>query len=181
MALLQYRNTPLRGISKSTAGLAFGRQLRDTLPLPRKRYKIDSQWAHHLRERERLMPESSAEVKVKYDQRSRELKELNQGDRLLCQNVRSRRWDKSGVIIKVGKHRQYHVKMVGSGRISLRNRRHLQKMVSHDPRIVQVMGSQGNHLVNDTVQSLPTTVNESKPPMIVTQSTNESEEPRENQ
>ena len=41
------------------------------------------------------------------------------------------------------------------------------------------MGNQGNHLVNDTVKSLTTAVNESKPPMIVTQSTNESKEPRE--
>ena len=118
IALLQYRNTPLRGISKSPAELTLGRQSQDTLPLPRERYKIDSQWAHHLREQERLMSESSAEAKVKYDQHSRKLKELNQGDRALCQNVRSRRWDKSGVIIEVGKHRQYHVKMDGSGPIS---------------------------------------------------------------
>ena len=41
------------------------------------------------------------------------------------------------------------------------------------------MGNQGNYLVNDTVKSLPTAVNESKPPMIVTQSTNGSKEPRE--
>ena len=82
------------------------------------------------------MSESSPEAEIKYDQNSRELKELNQGDKVLCQNVRSRRWDKSEVIIEVGKHRQYHFKMDGSGRISLRNRRHLHKIVSHDPRIV---------------------------------------------
>ena len=39
-ALLQYRNTPLRGINKSPAELALGRSLRDTVPLPRQRYKI---------------------------------------------------------------------------------------------------------------------------------------------
>ena len=33
-ALLQYRNTPIRGINKSPAELALGRELRDTLPLP---------------------------------------------------------------------------------------------------------------------------------------------------
>ena len=43
MALLQYNNIPLRGISKSPAELALGRQLRDTLSLPRERYKTDSQ------------------------------------------------------------------------------------------------------------------------------------------
>ena len=32
--LLQYRNTPLRGINKSPAELALGRSLRDTASLP---------------------------------------------------------------------------------------------------------------------------------------------------
>ena len=35
MELLQYRNTPLQGISKSPAELAFDRRLQDTFPLPR--------------------------------------------------------------------------------------------------------------------------------------------------
>ena len=50
------------------------------------------------------MLESGEEAKVKYDRHSRELKDQNQGDRVLCQNVRSRRWNKSVVIIEVGKH-----------------------------------------------------------------------------
>ena len=54
-ALLQYRNTPLRGINKSPAELALGRFLRDTVPLPRQRYKIDTHWAQHLRERENFI------------------------------------------------------------------------------------------------------------------------------
>ena len=44
-ALLQYRNTPLRGIEKSPAELALGRQLRDTIPLPRNRYRVSPEWA----------------------------------------------------------------------------------------------------------------------------------------
>ena len=32
--LLQYQNTPLRGINKSPVELALGRSLRDTVPLP---------------------------------------------------------------------------------------------------------------------------------------------------
>ena len=44
-ALLQYRNTPLRDINKSPAELALGRELRDTLPLPQKRYEINPHWA----------------------------------------------------------------------------------------------------------------------------------------
>ena len=57
------------------------------------------------------------------------------GDTVLCQNVRTKKWDRSGVIVKVGDYRQYLVKMDGSGRISLRNRRHLQKLAPTDPNI----------------------------------------------
>ena len=39
------------------------------------------------------------------------------------------KWDKSGKIIEVKKHRQYLMRMTGSGRVSLRNRRHIQRIV----------------------------------------------------
>ena len=54
-ALLQYRNTPLRDIDKSPAELALGRELRDTLPLPTERYKVNPHWAFVLRERKQTM------------------------------------------------------------------------------------------------------------------------------
>ena len=69
--------------------------------------------------------------------------------------------------------------MDGSGRTSLKNRNHIQAIVSYYPRAIQVMGSRSNHFVIDVVQTLPSAVNESKPPMTVIQTTNELEEPRE--
>ena len=45
------------------------------------------------------------------------------------------KWDRPGVIVEVGDYRQYLVKMDGSGRISLRNRRHLKKLAPTDPNI----------------------------------------------
>ena len=54
-ALLQHRNTPIRGMDQSPAELALGRSLRDTIPLSRKRYQINPKWAHHLRLRESEM------------------------------------------------------------------------------------------------------------------------------
>ena len=71
-ALLQHRNTPLRGVNKSPAELALGRQLCDTLPLPRYRYKVSNQWAHHLRHRERVISETNTAIKTKYDEQSKE-------------------------------------------------------------------------------------------------------------
>ena len=49
-ALLEYRNTPLRGVDKSPAQLALGRQLRDTIPLPRQRYKVSSHSEQYIKE-----------------------------------------------------------------------------------------------------------------------------------
>ena len=126
-ALLQYRNTPLRDIDKSPAELALGRELRDTLPLPTERYRINPHWAYTLRERERTMSERNAKIKAKHDVNSHIHPELVVGDEVLCQNVKTKKWDRSGVVFEVGAHRQYTIKMDGSSRLSTRNRRHLQK------------------------------------------------------
>ena len=134
-ALLQYRNTPLRGINKSPAELALGRSLRDTVPLPQQHYKIDTHWAQHLREREKVLSVSNELTKSKYDVQAREKETLVKGHNVLCQNVRTKKWDRSGVIVEVGDYRQYLVKMDGSGRISLRNRRHLQKLAPTGPNM----------------------------------------------
>ena len=132
-ALLQYRNTPLRGVNRSPAELALGRPIRDALPLPRDRYRIDTGWAQHLHEREVTMTEKNAMLEVKYNEGAKLLNELKISDKVLCQNERSKKWDKSGTIIEVKKHRQYLVRMTGSGRVSLRNRRHLHVIVPSSP------------------------------------------------
>ena len=132
-ALLQYRNTPLRDINKSPAELALGRELRDTLPLPTERYKINPHWAFTLRERERTMSERNAKTKAKHDLNSHTHPELVVGDEVLCQNVKTKKWDRSGVVFEVCAHRQYTIKMDGSSRLSTRNRRHLQKTTPIQP------------------------------------------------
>ena len=146
-ALLQYRNTPLRDINKSPAELALGRELRDTLPLPTGRYKINPHWAFTLRERERTMAERNARAKDKLDLNSHTLPELVVGDKVLCQDVKTKKRDRSGVVFEVCAHRQYTIKMDGSSRLSTRNRRHLQKRTS-------------NHLVPTATNPIPS-LNES--------------------
>ena len=143
-ALLQYRNTPLRGVDKSPAELALGRILRDTIPIQQARYKVDPQWYHNLRKRERSMAKSNKIMSLKHDNK-KPLKELYVGDMVLCQNTRSLKWDRSGVIVEVGKFRQYSVKLDGSGRISLRNRKHLQKIVVTNEPPVNVADASVKH------------------------------------
>ena len=45
-ALLQYRNTPLKGCSKSPAQLLLGRKLIDSVPQPASGHKVSSQWEY---------------------------------------------------------------------------------------------------------------------------------------
>ena len=67
-------------------------------------------------------------TKMKYDRNAHCLSELKVSDHVLCQNVRTKKWDRRGVIVEVKTKRQYLIRMCGSGRIALRNRRHLQKV-----------------------------------------------------
>ena len=123
-AILQYLNTPLRGVDKSPAQLATGRQLRDGVPTARQHYKVDRHWRQALRNRELQM----ARIQEKFSSADtfRRLTPLQPGARVRIQNQASNRWDRTGVVTETLPHRQYTVKLDGSGRISLRNRRHLR-------------------------------------------------------
>ena len=74
-------------------------------------------------------------VTEKYDHHASSLTPLPTGSKVLCQNTRTLKWDKAWSIVEVKPHRQYIVKMEGSIRLSLRNRRHLQRI---DPRKTHV-------------------------------------------
>lgn len=132
-ALMQHRNTPIRGMDKSPAELALGRPIRDSIPLPRQRYRVSPDWANNIMQRERSMTAKNMDVKTKYDMNSKTLSELSVGTEVLCQNTRDNKWSKSGVIVEVGDHRQYYIKMHGSGRVSLRNRKHLRPLLLCKP------------------------------------------------
>ncbi|KAK8381424.1 hypothetical protein O3P69_018480 [Scylla paramamosain] len=52
---------------------------------------------------------------------------LAPGDRVLVQDHQhGRRWNRAGIVIEARDHRQYLVRLDGSGRISLRTRQHLR-------------------------------------------------------
>ena len=79
------------------------------------------------------MSENHLKVEEKYNSQAKILPELPTGTRVLCQNMRSMKWDRSGTIVDVGQYRQYFIKLDGSGRITLRNRRHIRKILVEPP------------------------------------------------
>ena len=66
----------------------------------------------------------------KLDRHARALTPLSVGDCVLLQNQHGphpTKWDRSGTIVELGRNDQYLVKVVGSGRVTLRNRRFLRR------------------------------------------------------
>ena len=59
---------------------------------------------------------------------------LHVGDRVFIQNQSGRfpkKWDRSGIIMETKPNDQFIVKVLGTGRLTLRNRRYLRKYTVH--------------------------------------------------
>ena len=135
-AMLEYRNTPDRDIGLSPAEMLYGRSLKDFLPSKpdnliqplynnlRKEWKDVAEW------REKALAKRGTKIMDKLTEHTKELPDLSVGDHVLIQNQlgnNPRRWEKRGIIIEVLPYRQYKVRVDGSRRITLRNRKFLRQ------------------------------------------------------
>ena len=130
-ALLSYRNTPNLELGRSPAQLLYGRNLKDHLPGTLNTYKQRREWILLGDEREKALSEKYGRVKENLDRGTRRLKELELGDIVQIQNQKgpdALRWSKSRVVVDIRSHNQYGIRMNGSGRITLRNRKFLRKI-----------------------------------------------------
>ena len=70
----------------------------------------------------------------KWDEKTRNLKPLEIGDNVYIQNLAGNnplRWERTGVVVEAKPFHQYTVKVDGTGRVTLRNRRHLRKFTPY--------------------------------------------------
>ena len=128
-ALLQYRNTPLKDIDLSPAQILFGRTLKDHTPTVPELCKIRPEWILQANEREFALRKRNSKMVEEYNRHTKSLPELTVSDHVAVQNQRGHhpnRWEKTGKIVEKLPFRQYRVRMDGSGRITLRNRRFLR-------------------------------------------------------
>ena len=88
-ALMQYRNTPIKGVGASPAQLLLGRSIRDSIPQPPSSYKVSSKWQQTLRQREKSMSRS-ADLSTHETSDRRTLDELPVGTEVLVQNSDSK-------------------------------------------------------------------------------------------
>lgn len=141
--LIQQRNTP--GVSgKSPAEIVYGRPMRDDLPThpshfsrpSRLQSATDDEGGRDAASRHRAThgdprhddPCESRRSAAKrwYDRHARDLPEFPVGTRVRVQDVRTRRWDRCGVVVHVGQFRRYRVRFDDAGEVE-RNRCHLRK------------------------------------------------------
>ena len=147
-ALLAYRNTPCKDLGVSPAQILYGQTLRDHLPTPMNCLKQRKEWVMLKADREKALATKYGRVQEDLERHTRQLPPLPVGAVVQVQNQRGKdplRWDRSGTIVESLGNQQYSVKMDGSGRVSLRNRKFLRKIEPFLPCYIaldEVLGAQ---------------------------------------
>ena len=130
-ALLQYRNTPIRGVGLSPSQILYARELKDSIPGHKHRYQMRREWVLLQEDREKAYKRRLVLSKEQWARGTRKLPPLQCGDVVLVQNqygAKSKAWEMSGVIVEVLPHDSYMVKLDGSHRISKRCRNYLKNI-----------------------------------------------------
>ena len=129
--LLEWRNTP-RSSRLSPAEALFGRPLRSTLPAHRSIFFPSN--ARQIEEDEFRKTAEEGKMKMKrlYDRKARPLQPFSTGTSVRIQDPSTKRWDRHGDVIEVGKRRDYRVKLP-NGSVLWRNRRFLRRKHPHGP------------------------------------------------
>ena len=129
-AIMQYRNTPLPNVSLSPAQILFCRELYDFTPSHPTYFQLHKDWIVTQEQQEYIAAKQNIKRAERYNTTAHEFQSLPLGTPVLIQNTsnhlqRSKKWDKTGVITEVLPAQQYHIRLDGSGSITLRNRRFL--------------------------------------------------------
>ena len=128
-AIMEYRNTPLPDGGPSPAQLLLHRQIRDFLPSHPSLLKPHVQWIAAAKRREKVAAAKTCRLAERYNLHAKNLPPLQVGQHVVLQNQygpRMRRWDRTGRIVECLGPRQYRIRLDGSGRITIRNRRFLR-------------------------------------------------------
>lgn len=155
-AILQYRNTPIQGIGLSPAQMLLHRRLKDFVPAQPKLYKPHPEWVKIAARREEMLSKRNANITERYNMTTHSLPPLAIGDKVAVQNARDKRWTTTGKIVECLPSRQYKIKVDGTGRITMKNRRFLKRFIKPTPVPTLTLGER-------TIQETPQTSPQSMP------------------
>ena len=130
--LLAYRNTPDQETGRSPACVLFGRQLREFLPVPLSMLTPSDRWRMLREDREKALAKRAVRCTERMERGSRELAPLGLGMTVRIQNMvgpHPKAWDNTGIVVEIGDYDQYTVKIHGSGRLLVRNRQFLRRVI----------------------------------------------------
>ena len=136
-AMLNYRNTPTQGTELSPSECLFGRPIRDFIPVFPIKYEPHPTWRETLKAREEALRVRHMKVSERLNEHTKHLTPLKVGDSVRIQNQTGphpTKWHKTGRVIEVRQFDQYVIRVDGSGRVTLRNRKFLRKFTSAVPR-----------------------------------------------
>lgn len=131
-AMLQYRNTPNQDTKMSPAMCLFGRPIKDFVPIHPGKYLPHPTWQNVLEDRETALRQRHMKTAERLEQHTRRLPPLRFGDQVRIQNQTGphpNKWEKTGSVIEVRQHDQYVVRIDGSRRVTLRNRKFLRRYI----------------------------------------------------
>ena len=131
-AMLQYRNTPDRDTRMSPAISIFGHHIRDFIPVVPHKYRPKGMWSSTLTAREDALRTRHMKMQERLTEHTKRLLPLKVGHHVHIQNQTGPhplKWDKTGIVIEVYQYDQYMVKIDGSNRTTLRNRKFLRQFL----------------------------------------------------
>ena len=133
-AMLAYANTPCKILGKSPAQLAFGRRLKDFLPISLESLMPVPQDLMSSSEKELKQLEIRKKAGERLDLFTKFLPPLEVGDCVQVQNLLGHsplKLDRAGIIVSSNGNSSYNVKMIGSRTISMRKKSNLRRI---DPK-----------------------------------------------
>ena len=141
--MLQLRNTPDPDCKLSPAQIIFGRPLRDSLSFVNRLEKYSNPhvlltWRQAWKAKEEAPRSRITRTTESLRDHSRPFHPLAPGDRVFIQNQQGNnptKWDRSGIVVESLGNDQYKIKVDGSGRLTLRNRRFLRAYTRVTPSI----------------------------------------------
>ena len=116
----------------------FGRPIKDFIPILPGRYKPHPTWSDTMAAGEEALRNRHMKAVERWSEHTRRLTPLVVGNHVRIQNQTGphlTKWDKTGIIIRVRQFDQCVVRVDGSGRVTICNRKYLRKYipVSHQP------------------------------------------------
>ena len=133
-AMLAYRNIPDPMSRVSPAEIIFGRRIRDFIPAPPGQYLPHWTWRETLEAREDALCVRHMRAHERLSEHTRVLPPLVIGNCVRLQNLvgpHPTKWDRIGIVVEVRQFDQYVVRVDGSGRVTLRNRKYIRLFTPH--------------------------------------------------